>query len=244
MASRLKVDEITTSTETGNLVVPSPVGLTIGNTTISQNSFSTDTISLQQLRTNTIASSTGSTAISIQSNGATSISPNVITRGSPSASDPLITLNDFTTSHYYETTGSVLQLRTGLVQNAVYELIYTTSGGSANIDFVLQPNGAGYGGEFFAYYRATDAAGAFLQATQTLPQFYFDHLFGGTGTDPMGRLWFTTGPTNKYAQYVGSDTTSLSVGYCRWTNNARTWDWVGTLTFNGDNKRCWIRRIG
>jgi hypothetical protein len=244
MPSKLKVDEITTNTETGNLVIPSPVGLNIGTNSISQSQINTNLIVAQNLRTGVISSSSGNSAISISENGSTSITPNVINRGDPAAGAPLITLSDFTTSHYYETAGSVLQLRTGLVQNAVYELIYTASAGSANIDFVLQPNGATYGSEFFAYYRATDGAASFVQASQTLPQFYFDHLFGGTGADPMGRLWFTSGPTNKYAQYVGSDTTSLSIGYCRWTNNSRTWDWVGTLTFNGNNKRCWIRRVG
>jgi hypothetical protein len=168
---------------------------------------------------------------------------NVISRGSPSVSDPLVTLESFDQFHYYETTGTILNLRTGLLANSIYEFTYTSSAGVTNIDFVLQPNGTTYTNEFVSQYYHTLGAAAPSRINQTLSQIYFDHFGGLEGTNPMGTLRLSTGPTNKYMQYVGSDTASIAFGYCRWTNNARSWDWLGVLTFNGENKRCWVRRV-
>ena len=172
---------------------------------------------------------------------------NVINRGAPAAGDALVELRSFDQVHFYSTAGAVLNLRTSLLQNAMYEFTYTSSGGTANIDFVLNPNGSEYGSEFRDQYYFTnggDNGTGFGRQDQTLNTIYFDHLGGGTGTSPMGTFRFTTGPTNKYYMYRGHDTGNLCFGYGRWTNNARTWDWVGQLNFNGDNKRCWVRRIG
>jgi hypothetical protein len=174
------------------------------------------------------------------------ISFNIVNRGSPLVTDPLVLLNSFDQIHYYNTTGASLNLRTSLVQNAVYEFVYTASGGAANVDFNLQPNGTSYTSEFSHQYYLTNSSNAFQLVNQTFNTISFDHYGGALGTSPMGRLRFCTGPTNKHYQYQGSDTESLAVGYGRWTNNTRTWDWVGILggaNFGGDNKRCWIRRI-
>jgi hypothetical protein len=168
---------------------------------------------------------------------------NIVDRGSPLVTDSLVQLNSFDQIHYYNTTGTILNLRTSLVQNAVYEFVYTSSGGAANIDFNLQPNGTTYASEFSQQYYLTNSANDFILVNQTFSSVVFDHYGGALGTSPMGRLRICTGPTNKHYQYQGSDTESLAVGYGRWTNNSRTWDWVGILNFNGDNKRCWIRRI-
>ena len=169
---------------------------------------------------------------------------NVINRGDPTLTDPLVELRSFDQVHYYATTGYILNLRTSVVQGAVYEFTYTSSGGISNIDFVLNPNGVNYTNEFIDQYYLTVNETEFARVTQTLPYAYFDHLGGSTGLNPMGTFRFTTGPTNKYYQYKGSDDGNLTFGYGRWTNNSRTWDWVGQLNFNGDNKRCWIRRVG
>lgn len=169
---------------------------------------------------------------------------NVINRGDPAAGDALVELRTFDQVHYYQTAGAVLNLRTSVVPNAIYEFTYTSSGGAANIDFVLNPNGANYSNEFRDQYYFTVGGGGFSRVDQTLSTIYFDHLAGGTGVSPMGTFRFTTGPTNKYYTYKGSDNENLVFGYGRWTNNSRTWDFVGQLNFNGDNKRCWIRRIG
>jgi hypothetical protein len=169
---------------------------------------------------------------------------NVIDRGAPAADGALVELRTFDQVHYYNTTGNVLNLRTSVIQGAVYELTYTSSGGAANIDFVLNPNGTQYTSEFRdQYYFTTGDGTGFSRLDQTLNTIYFDHLGGGSGSNPMGTLRFTTGPTNKYYMYRGSDDGNLCFGYGRWTNNSRTWDWVGQLNFNGDNKRCWVRRI-
>jgi len=168
----------------------------------------------------------------------------VINRGDPGDGNGGFLLEDFNTVHYFESSNNSVYIDTQLVDNAVYEMTYTSSGGSANIDFYLYPNGSTYGSEFRAHYRATDGSANFNRADQTLNHFYFDHFFGGSGSDPMGKIWFTTGPNNKYMYYLGSDTASLSIGYNRWTNNSRTWSWVGYNAFNGNNKRFWVRRIG
>lgn len=179
---------------------------------------------------------------------------NVINRGSPLSTDNLVELRCLNQIHYYETSGAVLYLRTSLVQNAIYEFTYTATGGSSNIDFTFKPNGNEYTGEFLGNYysnvnnstsfgaKITEEGDANVQAFRTR-LIYFDHYGGEIGTNPMGTFRFCTGPTNKYYQYKGSDTESLCFGYGRWTNNSRTWDWVGELNFYGDNKRVWIRRI-
>lgn len=173
------------------------------------------------------------------------VSFNLVNRGAPLVTDPLVLLNSFDQIHYYNTTGSVLNLRTSLVQNAIYELVYTASGGTADINFTLQPNGTTYTSEFSRQYYLTDSATNFTLVNQTAASIVFDHYGGSVGVSPMGRFRFCTGPINKHYQYQGSDTESLCIGYGRWADNNlnRTWDWVGILNFNGDNKRCWIRRI-
>jgi hypothetical protein len=63
----------------------------------------------------------------------------------------------------------------------------------------------------------------------------------------MDHIIFSTGPTNKYMQFEGADNgPSLSVGYSRWTNDARTWDWFGQIdiAMSSSFKRAWLRRIG
>jgi len=168
---------------------------------------------------------------------------NIIERGDPGSSEPLLLLENFNDVHYYYSSNNDMYMRTGLVPNAVYEMWYTSSGGASNVDLYLYPNGSTYGSEFRAHYRATDGSANFNRADQTLSHFYFDHFFGGSGADPAGKVWFTTGPTNKYMYYVGSDTSSLVIGYNKWTNNSRNWDWIGYHAFNGDNKRFWVRRV-
>ncbi|QPB08297.1 hypothetical protein [Synechococcus phage S-H9-2] len=171
-------------------------------------------------------------------------SSEVIDRGDPANLSNGFLLEDFNVVHYFQSSNNDVNIDSQLVENAVYEMTYTSSGGSANIDFYLRPNGVNHGSEFRSHYRATDGSANFNRADQTLSFFYFDHFFGGSGSDPMGKVWFTTGPTNKYMYYVGSDTASLSIGYCRWTNNSRNWNTVGFTGFNGNNKRFWVRRIG
>jgi hypothetical protein len=168
---------------------------------------------------------------------------NFIDRGDPGDGSNGLLLEDYNTVHYFYSSNNSVFIDTKLVTDAVYEMTYTSSGGSANIDFYLFPNGTTYGGEFRAHYRATDGSANFQRADQTLNHFYFDHFFGGSGDAPMGKVWFTTGPANKYMYYLGSDTASLSIGYNRWTNDGRSWDWVGYNAFNGDNKRFWVRRV-
>lgn len=175
------------------------------------------------------------------------LEPSIINRGNTTNLLLLTNLNEI---HYYETTGSILYLSTRMVPNAIYELTYTSSGGVENTDFSLFPNGVSYVGEFAQYYRATTGtSGSFDQVSQAIDYIYFDHQFGGDGNNSMGKLVIHSGVDSsgyyKMCFYFGADDgNNVACGYNRWTNNFRTWGWIGTLNFSGDNKRCWVRRIG
>ena len=58
-------------------------------------------------------------------------------------------LDTFTQIHQYNTSGNVVYCHTGLVENAMYELTWQSSGGSANIDFALFPAGRRGGANVF-----------------------------------------------------------------------------------------------
>lgn len=175
---------------------------------------------------------------------APNVNLNVINRGSPSSSSTPVELRSFDQVHYYETTGSSVWLKTSLLQNSIYEFTYTSSGGSQNIDFVLQPNGSTYSNEFRSFYYLSGGGANLQRGDQTLSSIYFDHLGGGTGSNPMGTLRIHTGPLHKKFLYRGSDDgANLAIGTGFWTNDSRTWSQLGLLTFNGDNKRVWVRRI-
>jgi hypothetical protein len=198
---------------------------------------------LQSLNGTTNITINPSTGVATFSSG---IEPIIINRGSPGQGDVPLLLSSLNTIHYYETTGSSLFLKTGLVEDAIYEMIYTSSGGTANIDFVMYPNGLTYSTEFNSLYRSTtQTTGSFDLRNQTSrAEIYFDHQTGTLGSESMGRLTIFTGPYNKSYMYTGSDTgPSLAYGYGTWTNDNRKWEWFGHIIFNGDNKRAWIRRI-
>ena len=173
------------------------------------------------------------------------LEPSIINRGN---SSNLLLLTNLNEIHYYETTGDFLNLSTKMVPNAIYELTYTSSEGSENTDFVLFPNGASYVNEFEQFYRATtESNGIFDQRNQAQNFIYFDHQAGYDGNNSMGKLVIHSGAGNSYKMcfYFGADDgTSVSYGYNRWINDSRIWDRIGILSFAGNNKRCWVRRIG
>ena len=165
----------------------------------------------------------------------------------------LTSLNEI---HYYETTGDTLWLYTRMLPNAIYEVTYTSSGGSENTDFGLFPNGASYAGQFNSHYRYTNGAnGNFDQVNQTgLSYMYFDHQAGGDGNESMGRMTIHSGTSNlpgdlsgfnnKMMFYFGADDgTNVAYGYNRWADNTVPWTWIGYISFSGNNKRAWVRRI-
>jgi hypothetical protein len=210
------------------------------------------------LKVSTIGNSSGSDRIQINSSTG-EVSPasgcnfryTTLNLGGTNPIQSLTLLKSLNYIHYYETTGSILYLRTQMLQDALYELTYTSSGGAENTDFVLQPNGVDYASEFASSYRLTrQTDGVFIAQNQTLPNFYFDHQAGGDGNNSMGKLIMYSGTSvgresqNMRCMYFGCDDgTNVAWGYSRWTTT-RYWEWVGTLNFSGDNKRCWIRRIG
>jgi hypothetical protein len=203
------------------------------------------------LKVSNLQSVNGVTNISIDSNTGiplfpSGIEPIVISRGSPSSTDSPLLLSNLNTIHYYQTAGNSLFLKTELLEDSIYEMTYTSSGGSPNADFILYPNGMTYSTEFNSFYRATtQTTGVFTLLNQpNRAEIYFDHQLGSLGTESMGRLTIFTGPYIKSYMYTGSDTgPSLAYGYGTWTNDSRKWEWFGHMIFNGDNKRAWIRRV-
>lgn len=210
----------------------------------------------------TIDSSTGEVNLS----GSNNIQYEVVGRPNDALEENVL-LDTFTQIHQYNTSGSTVYCHTGLVENAMYELTWQSSGGSANIDWVLYPAGRRGGADVFrSNYRATqEGDGNFNSANQSLNRFYIDHQFGGSGTEGFGKIFMYTGArdtmrdtqhnenTNPRSHrrmfYCGGDRRSVAHGYARWLNVQVTqrqemWDWVGVLEFNGDNKRVWVRRIG
>lgn len=180
----------------------------------------------------------------------TNLNPNIIYRNGDDSSLSLLTLSSFNDIHVYtsNTYNATLYMRTGLVTNSLYEMWTVCDAGTTNIDPGLYPNGVAYTDEFTQSYRSTQQSdGTFVSRIETGPRFWFDHQNGALGTAPMSHYIFSTGPTNKYVQFEGADTgPSLSTGYGRWTNNSRTWDYVGYIDYLAllAFKRSWIRRIG
>ena len=209
---------------------------------------------MSNINVNSIVDSFSRNQITLNSTGRpsiTNLNPNIIYRNGDDSSISLLTLSSFNDIHVYtsSTNNAILHMRTGLVSNSLYEMwLIAASGTTTNIDPGLYPNGASYANEFTQSYRATQQADAgFIRKIQTGPRFWFDHQEGGLGTAPMCHYIFSTGPINKYVQFEGADTgPSLSTGYGRWTNNSRTWDYVGYIDYLASLpfKRSWIRRIG
>jgi hypothetical protein len=209
---------------------------------------------MSTLRVENILNKSSRNHITLNSSGIPTIAnlePNIIFRDGDSSTLALLELSSFNEIHVYTsiTNNNTIWMRTSLVQNAIYEIWNNCASGGANIDARLFPNGTSYTGEFVSSYRANVLADStFIRAIQTQPQFYFDHLSGVAGTRPTQHWVFSTGPSNKYMQFEGADNApGFAIGYSRWTNDTRTWDWVGSITTTDPAlpyKRCWIRRIG
>jgi hypothetical protein len=165
----------------------------------------------------------------------------IISRGNPGSGTPA-NLYDFGVTHYYFADGvSSINISSIMLEDAVYELDYTTTNSGANIDIIIQPNYTTYGSQFTAFYWGSPG---FYVFNQTLPQFYFDHYGGVEGTSPSGKFILYNTRNIKYAHYRGGDTASVCMGTCRWNNNSTQWSAVGTLNgLNSGNVRAYVRRI-
>lgn len=208
---------------------------------------------MSSLRVENILNNNSTQQIKLNSSGIPTINnlePNIIFRDGDNSTLPLLELSSFNEIHVYTSTltNNTIWLRTSLVQNAVYE-IWNNSAGGANVDARLFPNGTAYDNEFISYYRLNVLADStFIKTSIPIAVFYFDQLSGVTGGRPAQHWVFSTGPNYKYVQFEGADTgPGLAIGYARWTNDTRTWNWIGYIS--GTNaefpfKRCWVRRIG
>ena len=167
-----------------------------------------------------------------------------INRGAASSSTSLLLLEHFNQHHYYAYSGGAnIVCRTSLVANAVYDMVILSNGGTANIDFVCQPNGNNYSNQFNTCHYFSGSGGDIVDRQElTQSNWYFDHFGGGDGSDGFIQVRFTTDGLYKRMLYRGSDSRSLCFGRADW-NTSTSWSWVGNLNFNGDNKRLWIWRV-
>jgi hypothetical protein len=165
----------------------------------------------------------------------------IIDRGNPGSANSA-NLYDFGVTHYYYADGvSSIQISSNILEDAVYELDYSTTSSSNNIDIIIQPNYTTYGNQFTAFYWGSPSLSVF---NQTLSQFYFDHLAGGEGINPSGKFILYNTRNIKYAHYRGGDTVSVCMGTCRWNNNSTIWSAVGNLVgLQSGNVRAYVRRI-
>ncbi len=169
------------------------------------------------------------------------ITNRIISRGNPGSGNSL-NLYDFGITHYYYADSvSSIEISSNILEDAVYELNYTTTASGANIDIIIYPNYTSYGSQFTAFYWGSPGFSVF---NQTLSYFYFDHLGGVTGTAPSGKFILYNTRNIKFAQYRGGDTDSVCMGTARWNNNSTIWSSVGTLAgLQGGNVRAYITRI-
>jgi hypothetical protein len=125
MPSRLKVDEITTSTETGNLVIPSPVGLSVGDTSISQSQFSTNRLRVQ----NIAPTGSGADVMTIGTNNIIG-TPNNINGGLNIGYKKIVTLNGSFAANTWYNTGITRETDTGIFLLNAWVDTYASGGQS------------------------------------------------------------------------------------------------------------------
>lgn len=173
----------------------------------------------------------------------------VISRGNPGQGSPLA-LTSLNEVHYYYASGvSTIDISTTMVENAIYELQYVTSGSGSNIDIYLMPNHTSYSGQFYDTYWGSmpTASPSWNQWTrQQSGYFYFDHQNGSAGTTPCGTYTIFNVRDKKQVLYQGGDTNSVCYGTGRWENNTTQWSNVGTLggLQSATDVKVYVRRIG
>ena len=173
----------------------------------------------------------------------------VIDRGNP-GSGTALALTSLDEVHYYSASSiSTIDISTTMVENAVYQLSYTTNGtGATNIDIYLIPNYTSYASEFRSTYWASMPSVSppryeFLD--QALSYFYYDHQNGSAGTSPSGTFLIYNFRALKQTNYFGGDTNSVCSGTSRWNNTTTQWTNVGTLggLQTATDVKVWVRRI-
>jgi hypothetical protein len=169
------------------------------------------------------------------------ITNQIVNRGNPGSGNSA-NLYDFGVTHYYYADGvSSIDISSNILEDAVYELDYTTTTSGTNIDIIIYPNYTTYGSQFTAFYWGSPG---FYVFNQTLSYFYFDHYGGGNGSNPSGKFILYNTRNIKYAHYRGGDTDSTCMGTGRWNNNSTIWSAIGTLVgLQGGNVRAYVKRI-
>jgi hypothetical protein len=188
---------------------------------------------------------------------------NVIDRGNPGQSSPLI-LSGLNTVHYYSssTPGAFMDISTGMVENGVYELIFNLKGSSRNNDLTLYPNyNLGFGANtFYTMYQNSGVGGSLQYASINRPGILFDFVGGFNGWDPVGKMTIYNVKAAKKVCMEANDTTGIVHGTGYWTNGAgttfnsasdivfntgTTWLNVGRLssTATYTNWQVWVKRI-
>ena len=213
------------------------------------------------IRTNTVPST-----IQDYAGPALAGSTRVIARGNPGSSSSLL-LSDFNTIHYYATTGaglSSIDISTRMVEDAVYEVNFTTFGASAlNDDFKLSPNFTTYpANTFYNVYQNVNSTGSVAYNYNNSTTAYVDIVGGSFGWDPVGKLTIYNIRNAKKIKFAMGDTTGTAQGQTYWTDSSvayttgsltqipyditTQWSNVGTITFTNPtftNWNVWVKRI-
>jgi hypothetical protein len=211
------------------------------------------------IRTNTVQSSTQDYA-----GPALAGSTRVVARGNPGSSSSLL-LSDFNTIHYYSATGtSSVDISTRMVDNAVYQVTFSTYGGSTgNNDFKLSPNFTAYpANTFYNVYQNVTSTGTLSYGFNNNTTAFVDIVSGSFGWDPVGTLTIYNIKNAKKIKFAMGDTTGTAQGQTYWTDGSvayntgrltaipydisTTWSNVGTITFTiptFSNWNIWVQRI-
>jgi hypothetical protein len=245
------VERLRVNASTGNITIGSSLAISAALTATSFNGY-TPVNRAGDTMTGTLATTAPAVLqVAGQTVYNTSNANRRIDRGNPGSGSPLL-LSRLDESHlYYGTSITSLAIPTTMVENAVYQLSYSTSGSNPNVDIVIQPNYTTYASQFRTTYFASYPAAppiypppGFIE--QVLSNFYFDHQAGGTGITPAGNFIIYNYRAVKLVQYFGGDSLSYASGTGRWNNSTDQWLNIGNLTgfTGGTDVFAIVRRIG
>lgn len=226
------------------------VGYTVPNVLTVRNTYNNNAVSW----------TTGDNVliVGVQRNGG----PNTILRGNPGNTEilPLVSLN---TSHYYNGSGSAIDISTQMVENGIYEIYFSCFGAdNKNNDFYLYPNSTTYSTDTFytVFENGTGVTPALNYTHTNAAGFYIDIFSGSNGWNPIGKFIIYNGKHKKVRFEMG-DTSATVVGTGYWTDGSgstpdsgtgivydinTTWNTIGQISFPGrtfNNFNVWVKRI-
>jgi hypothetical protein len=128
----------------------------------------------------------------------------------------------------------IINVTTGLVPGAVYQLILMSAASAALRDFVLslRPNGTSYSNQFVMRGHVTDGTQASPTATASVDsKFSFDTFGGTSGSDGVAELLIFPAITGHYKKVISrnGDTAGFGSNVGVWTSVSNAWSVLGSL---------------